>query len=308
MQPVLILCPEAQQLSTLLAPALPAGLQLLPCTDPAALPPAAMQAEIALAAPGPLAPVLHQLPALRWVQSTWAGVTPLVRAGRRDYLLSGVKDIFDVPMREYVLGWLLALQRQIPARAQATAWKHSVDPPLCGQRLGILGTGALGCAVARAALAFGVQSYGLNTTGSPVDPFAACFSRAQRLELAAQVDALVCLLPDTEAASALVDSAMLEALPAGAVLLNAGRGSTVDTDAVVAALGSGRLRAAVLDVFPEEPLSPQSPLWQVPNLYITSHTAAPTPPEGIVQVFLDNLARWRAGESPRWLVDFERGY
>jgi phosphoglycerate dehydrogenase-like enzyme len=91
-------------------------------------------------------------------------------------------------------------------------------------------------------------------------------------------------------------------------LINAGRGSSVDTEAVVAALGSGQLRAAVLDVLPQEPLPADSPLWRVPELYITSHTAAPTPADGIVQVFLSNLQRWQAGLPPQWLIDFERGY
>lgn len=308
MQAILVLCPEAEQLADLLAPHLPEDYYLLPCSDPDALPKAASAAEIALAAPGPLAPVLQQLPALRWVQSSWAGVTPLIKVPRRDYLLSGVKQIFDVPMREFVLGWLLALQRHIPARARATHWEHSIDEPLCGRRLGILGTGALGCAVATAAQAFGVESYGLNTDGRAVEPFSACFSRAQRLHMAAQVDFLICLLPDTPAASATVDSTMLDALPRGAVLINAGRGSTVDTEAVVEALGSGQLRAAVLDVLPQEPLPSDSPLWRVPNLHITSHTAAPTPAEGIVHVFVHNLQRWRAGLPPQWLIDFERGY
>lgn len=308
MQPLLILCPEADTLAGLLSPALPGELYALPCSDPSMLPAVAARAEIALAGPGPLASVLHELPALRWVQSTWAGVTPLVDAPRRDYLLSGVKDIFDVPMREYVLGWLLALQRQIPARAQATHWHYAVDPPLCGQRLGILGTGALGRAVAQAALAFGVESLGMNTSGRTVAPFTRCFRHEDRLALAAEVDALICLLPDTPAARGTVDGAMLEALPRGALLLNAGRGSSVDTQAVLDALASGRLRAAVLDVLPEEPLPASSPLWHVPNLYITSHTAAPTQVEGIARVFLDNLERWRSGQQPRWLVDFERGY
>ena len=115
-------------------------------------------------------------------------------------------------------------------------------------------------------------------------------------------------LADTKsgASAGLVGGSLLGALPRGAIFLNGGRGSTVDTGAVVAALGTGQLRAAVLDVFPEEPLADDDPLWTVDNLFITSHTAAPTDPGAIVELFLANLARYRAGDPLADVVDFSR--
>jgi glyoxylate/hydroxypyruvate reductase A len=105
-----------------------------------------------------------------------------------------------------------------------------------------------------------------------------------------------------------VDRALLEVLPAHAVVINVGRGSTMDEAALVDALASGRIAEAVLDVFMEEPLPPGHIFWRTPNLLITSHTAAPTIPEDIVSVFIHNYRHLLAGEGLNYQVDFERGY
>ena len=101
---------------------------------------------------------------------------------------------------------------------------------------------------------------------------------------------------------------MLAALPPHAVVVNAGRGDTLDTEALVQALEARRLAAAVLDVFEEEPLPSTHPLWHTPGVFISSHTAAPSFPADIVGVFVDNYRRYVRGEALRYQVDFERGY
>ena len=116
------------------------------------------------------------------------------------------------------------------------------------------------------------------------------------------------VLPNTAGTRQVVDAEMLGALPAHAVVVNAGRGDTIDDAALVEALTAGRLAAAVLDVFPEEPLPADHVLWRTPNVHITCHTAAPSFPADIVGVFADNYRRYAAGQPLRYVVDFERGY
>ena len=116
------------------------------------------------------------------------------------------------------------------------------------------------------------------------------------------------VLPETPQTNALVDAELLAALAPEAVFINGGRGNCVVEADLVAALDSGVLRAAVLDVLPVEPLPASSPLWRITNLFITSHTAAPTSDAAAVDAFAANYRRFVAGEELQHLVDFERGY
>ena len=265
-------------------------------------------AEILFGAPDLLAAALPHCPNLRWVQSSWAGVKPLAANPRRDYLLTGVKELFGAPMSEFVLGWLLALERRIPERYHAQRWDDSSDGTVQGKTIGIMGTGSIGVAVAASCQAMGMSTRGLNTTGKPVAPFQDCWPLAQRLEFADKLDYLLALLPDTEETDGLVDEALLGRLNPGAILINGGRGNAVVLPDVLSALDSGVLRHAVLDVFSEEPVPDDSPLWQVPGLSITSHTAAPTPQAAIVEIFCENYRRYRAGEALLYPIDLDRGY
>jgi len=134
------------------------------------------------------------------------------------------------------------------------------------------------------------------------------FHGADKAAFASGLDYLVAVLPNTEGTRRIVDAVMLEALLPHAVVVNAGRGDTLDLDALVGALNAGRLAAAVLDVFPEEPLPADHVLWRTPRVYITSHTAAPSFPADIVSVFADNYRRFARGEDLAHRVDFEKGY
>ena len=305
---LLLLAPDADALVERLAGRLPPALAIITCSDSGSARRRGARATLALASPALLAEALDDLPALRWVQSTWAGVRPLVDHPRRDYTLTGVRGIFGQAMGEWVLGWLLAMERGILRRSRATRWEGKPDGTVAGKRLGILGTGAIGRAVARRAMALGIECRGINRSGSAVEGFADTFPIGEATRAAADCDYLLALLPDTPETAGIVDADLLSALPAGAIFLNGGRGSTVDTEAVVAALDTGKLRAAVLDVLPEEPLADDDPLWTVDSLYITSHTAAPTDPDAVVELFLANLARDREGRELSDVVDFRRGY
>jgi phosphoglycerate dehydrogenase-like enzyme len=306
--------PYAAELRARLDDALPADAELIELPEKgrggadAGRGQALQHVEVALGAPDYLLPWLPDLPALRWVQSTWAGIAPLVEQPRRDFQLTGVKGLFGPSMSEYVLGWTLALRRSILHYASTARWEFRRDAGLAPLRLGIAGTGSIGSEVARRCAPFFREVVGLNSDGSERPGFARCFATADRHAFAAGLDVLVLILPATPATDDLIDGELLDRLNRGAILINGGRANSLRLPDALAALESGRLSNMVLDVFDREPLADDDPLWCVPGLYITSHSAAPTSLDAIAAVFLANLSRFRAGTPLQGLVDFQRGY
>lgn len=267
-----------------------------------------LDCEIAFGAPDALATLLPRMPRLQWLQSTWAGVTPLLGCARRDYQLTGVKGLFGPAMSEYVLGWLLALHRGILEHASAQHWQRPAERGLGTLRLGIAGTGSIGSAVATRCQPFVCEVIGLNSNGRDVPGFARCFAARERVDFARGLDALVLLLPNTPRTDNLVDGEVLRALAEGAVVINGGRANALCLPDALSALEGGQLAALVLDVLAEEPLPESDPLWASPGVYITSHTAAPTDSAAVCGLFFANLARFLAGEKLQGQIDFERGY
>ena len=137
MHTVVVAGENADQLAARVRDLVPPALAVMTVDTPAAL----TRADILLGPPDVVARLLDSAPQLRWVQSTWAGVKPLVDHPRRDYVLTGVRGIFGQPMTEYVLGWLLALERRILERAAQRCWDERIEAGVCGKRIGILGTG-----------------------------------------------------------------------------------------------------------------------------------------------------------------------
>jgi phosphoglycerate dehydrogenase-like enzyme len=267
--------------------------------------------EILLGNPGMIAGILEGMPGVRWIQSTWAGVTPLIEHGRRNYQLTGVKGIFGPQMSEYVLGYLLAHELKIPQRARAQqnrewfAWHSRM---LAGKRLGIMGTGSIGSHIATTARAFDMTVTGLSRSGRAADGFDNVFPVDRIEEFLPQCDHLVATLPQTADTDRLLDAPALSLLPETAVFINVGRSNVVDDVALIEALQAGRLAGAVLDVFDEEPVPVDSPLWDAPNLSITGHIAAVSHPSLIAPIFIDNYRRYAAGKPLCYLVDFAAGY
>lgn len=279
-----------------------AGIDAVGTDDPAAVP----AAEVLLASPRLAAQVMDRT-AARWVQSTWAGVDALVAAGVPDgVVVTGLKGVFGTQMREYVLAHLLGHTQRVARREADRSWDETAPTVLAGSTVGIMGTGSIGSAVAVALDRLDITVRGFSRSGAPAVGFASVTN--DTVAFADGLDHLVAILPSTPATSNLVSASILERLRPGAVFINAGRGSTVDTGAVVAALASRRLALAVLDVLPIEPLPDGDPLWDVPGLVITSHTAAWSRPEDVVGVFLENLGRWRRGEPLAGVIEPVRGY
>ena len=246
-----------------------------------------------------------------WVQATWAGVEPLLDPSlRRDYLLTNARGVFGALMSEYVFGYLLAHERKIfekRASQLAGTWDPAHPGTLRGKRIGLLGVGSIGAALARTAKHFGMHVKGY-TRASRDCPDVDEYFHGDRAAFAADLDYLVSIVPNTAATVRLVDATLLAALPPRAVFVNPGRGNVVDEAALADALQSGRLAGAVLDVFQQEPLPPDHVFWRTPNVLITSHTAAISFPKDIAPVFIENYRRLIAGEPLKYRVDFDAGY
>jgi len=264
--------------------------------------------EVVVGAPPDLVALITHCPRLRWVQSTWAGIDAIAHFASETLQITPLKGVFGPAMTEYVMGWLLAIERNVISRSSHTHWSPSPEPRITGKRLGIMGTGGIGSAIALAARSFGLTVSGLNSEGRALDGFTTCYRSADRLAFAEGLDYLVSVLPQTSQTDNLIDHELLMRLNPQAIVMNVGRGNAVVEAELIASLNAGHLRAAVLDVFREEPLPSDDQLWSTSGVHITSHTAGPTPDEAIGEVFERNLQLYIAGESLTDAVLPGRGY
>ncbi len=266
---------------------------------------------ILLGEPHLCAPLIGQCRNLKWLQSTWAGVRPIVETGATNLLVSGVKDLFGKQMREFVFAYLLHFARHIDDfrdRQKRHLWQPLDSQSLYGKTIGIAGVGSIGASVAETAKGFDLQVYGL-TNGSQDCPFVDRYFKPDQIcDFARSLDFLILLLPDTPATYQLVDHEVIQALPSHCILINAGRANAIDHRALIDALSTGSLAAAVLDVLENEPLESDSPLWDHPKVWLTQHTSAKSHTEEIVELFVANLTRFAKGRPIMHQVDMQKGY
>ena len=267
---------------------------------------------IILGEPSRIARVVEGAKVLKWVQSTFAGVEELLRPGARsDYILTGVKDVFGPFMSEYVVGYLLALERHFFTayrNQQDRTWRRLPYKSLRGRLIGICGLGSIGRHLARTAEHFGLRIWGYKRTAETVPEVERVFTGSEFDEFLSQPDYIVNTLPSTPTTIRLFDEAAFRAMKTTAVLINIGRGDAVVEEALIRALQQGLIGGAVLDVFEQEPLPEDSPLWTLPHVVITPHNSGFSFPGDIVALFAENYRRFSKGESLLYRVDFERGY
>jgi phosphoglycerate dehydrogenase-like enzyme len=217
-------------------------------------------------------------------------------------------------MSEYVFAYLLARERKLfEKQASQAACRWDPEPPtrLRGKQLGLLGVGTIGAAIASTARHFGMRVKGytrVSEDSADVDQYFHGSLADVASAFGADLDYLVCVMPDTKATRHMVDDTLLHALPPRAVFINPGRGGAVDEAALADALQQGRLAGAVLDVFETEPLPGDHIFWRLPNVRITSHTAALSAPADIAPIFIENYRRLLRGEPLLYRVDFNLEY
>jgi phosphoglycerate dehydrogenase-like enzyme len=253
---------------------------------------------------------------LRWIQSVSAGVDTLLfpELVRSHVVVTNARGVFDDAIAEYVVGVILLFSKGLGAVLEAQRrreWLHRETERLEHKRVLVAGTGTIGRAIARSCAAMGMQARGVGRTARPGDDeFGRVFAAADLAEAAGWADYVVNALPATAETRRLFDAAVFAAMSPGARFINVGRGSTVDEGALVSALEQGRIGGAALDVFEEEPLPTDSPLWAMPNVVVSPHMAGDFAGwrESVVELLVGNLERYLTGRPLQNVVDKERGY
>lgn len=262
--------------------------------------------------------LLPRARALRWIHTLSAGVENLLfeELIHSSLPLTNSKGVYSGSLGEFALAAMLFFAKELRrlVRQQGEArWEQYTPVELRGRTLGILGYGDIGRAVAERARPFGMRILACRRrpSRSEGDPLVdELFPLERRLEMIAASDYLLLAMPHTPGTQRLMGEAELRAMKPQSVLINIGRGSTVDEQALVKALEEGRLRGAALDVFETEPLPPGHAFWRLENVLLSPHCADQTPTwrEDAVELFLRNLDRLEKGEPLMNVVDKEAGY
>ena len=277
----------------------------------------------------------EQAPNLRWVQAHSAGVDQLRDHGLwdSDVVITTASGIHAPNIAQYVMAQMLAWANRVPKwlRFQAQSqwpenrWEKLVPDELRGKKLGIVGYGSIGREIARVARAFGMvvlaskrnarhledTNYMVPDTGDPRGELPArIYPGEATRSMVAECDYVVITLPLTEKTHHLFDEEMLRAMPSNAFLINVGRGPVIEEADLVKALRKGWIAGAGLDVFEQEPLPPESPLWQLDNVIISPHISGFTPyyDDRATDLFCENLRRYLGGKPLLNVVDREHGY
>jgi phosphoglycerate dehydrogenase-like enzyme len=220
--------------------------------------------------------VVDNMPRLEWVQCLLAGHEHLepALAKRPEVVLTTTRGVHGPQMAETVLLHMLALARRVKqqvANQTARKWQPWPQPLLSGRVVGVVGLGASGQHVARTCKALGMTVYGVTRTDRAFEGVDRVFDRTEMKEVAAHADFLVLVLAAEATSENLIDASVLAAMKPTAYLVNVARASVVDEAALILALRSGQIAGAGLDVFAAEPLAPESPLWELENVFITPH-------------------------------------
>ena len=232
---------------------------------------------------------------LRVIQTLTAGVDWLVGRVPEHVIVCNARGVYDTPLAEWVVGAILAMQRGLVEARDAQArrtWEALEPPELAGRRVVILGLGSIGTAIADRLRPFGVEVIGVGRTARD-----GVRGLSELDEVLPDADILVNMLPLTSSTRGLLNARRLALLPDGALVVNGGRGRTIETTALVEELQAGRIRA-VLDVTDPEPLPADHPLWGLPNVLISPHMAGDSTETAIRAVELagDQIRRFAAGE------------
>jgi phosphoglycerate dehydrogenase-like enzyme len=261
---------------------------------------------------------------LRWIHAPTAAVHQLLfpELVNSDVILSNSREVHGPVVAELVIALMFALAKKIPQAArlqQKHIWGKSAiwnDGPrpreIAGATLGLIGVGGIGLPVVRMASALGMRVIAVRERPEKERPQGvdAVYASGQIDEVLSQSDFVVLALPLTEATRGLINADRLAAMRPDAYLINVGRGPQVDEAALADALRNHRIAGAALDVFNQEPLPAESPLWNLENLLITPHTGSLTEKlwQRHHQVFSENLRRYLAREPLLFGVDKHKGY
>jgi D-2-hydroxyacid dehydrogenase (NADP+) len=260
---------------------------------------------------------------LKWIHSTAAGVSQLMypELCNSGVVVTNPSGIFSAPMAEHTMGLMVALARNFPdcvryqdraqwGQQQVSSYPHPLSE-LNGQLLLIVGFGSIGRELARRARGFEMRVWGVTRSGSGDTALAEKIVGVAQLDsVLSHADYVILAAPETGETKHLIGAAQIAKMKRGGRLINVGRGSLLDEDALVRALETGALNGAALDVTAIEPPPADSPLWKAPNLFLTPHTSGVSDRlwQKETALFMDLLERWFDGRELFNVVDYSRGY
>lgn len=273
---------------------------------------------------------------LRWFQQWSAGADWLLEhpeVQELDFVLTSASGVHAIPISEHIFAFLLAFARNLPQAWQAQqehVWMKEQETgqhnsakddiatysrrdvfELAGKTMLLIGIGEIGERTAQIARALDMGVIGMRHNPDHDTPgVSEMVGPDELLAVLPKADIVVSTVPLTTETQHMMDQAAFAAMKKGAYFINIGRGGTVDQEALIQALRSGKLAGAGLDVFEEEPLTSDSPLWELDNVLLTPHASGATPQynERAFALFLDNLQRYQAGAKLRNVVDKSKGY
>lgn len=266
---------------------------------------------------------LAQAPKLKWVHTSAVAVETLClpELFARSIAVSNTRGVQAIPIAEHGMAVVLALAKQIPFvldHQRQARWAQNefvgerLPWLLHGRTLGLVGVGTIGSEIARRAAAFGMRVIALRRRPAygVIGHVERVYGIADLDDFLGQCHVLVIAAPLTPETQGLMGAAQFARLPKGAVVINVGRAKIIDTDALIAALNSGHLGGASLDVFPQEPLPAEHPLWKAPNVILTPHTSGFRRGhwDEVVELYGDNIDRWLKGEPLKYRIEPELGY
>lgn len=266
---------------------------------------------------------LAQATKLRWIHTSAVAVETLClpELFARGIAVSNTRGVQAVPIAEHVLAVLLALAKRLPfvlENQQQARWAQNefvgdrMPWLLNGRTLGLVGVGTIGAEIAKRAEAFGMRVIALRRRPAygTIGHVERVYGRDELDDFLGQCYVLVVAAPLTPETHGLLGAQQFARLPRGAVVINVGRAKIIDTDALVDALKSGHLGGASLDVFPQEPLPPDHPLWRTPNVLLTPHTSGFRQGhwDEVIEMYGDNIERWLRGEPLKFRIEPELGY
>ena len=263
---------------------------------------------------------LRAMPRLRWCHSANAGIEAFLRTGIFDsgeVLLTNSSGAYGRAISEYVIMAALMLVKRMPRYREVIderGWTHSLPiRSVAGSRVVVAGTGDLGSSIAERFRALGASSIiGFNRSGREAGGFDRTFSVSHIDEYLPHTDILVLCMPGTPDTEGLLDAGRIALLPESAYVINVGRGSAIDQDALIEALNEGRLAGAALDVVYPEPLPADHPLWTARNCIVTPHMSGDMglqyTIDKTVEIFITNLKKYAAGKDLANRVSVKNGY
>jgi len=255
-------------------------------------------------------------PRLRWLQSTSAGIGQMVKRVGLDQTkitFTTASGVHARPLADFCLMAMLMFAKNyvwMDRDKKAKRWERYCGEELTGKTLAIVGVGRVGQEVARHGKRMDMRVTGMRRSSAPVPDIDKHFDLAELHAMLREADFLVLAAPHTPETEGIIGEAELAVMKPTAVLINIGRGALVDEDALVRALQQKRLAGAALDVLREEPPPQDSPLWDMPNVIISPHSASTVTQENarITEIFCDNLRRYLSGQPLRNVLDKQKLY